>query len=205
MKFRITPSNDTFFVLFDKAAKNLAAAAHGLATVTDDFDRRDEHHATVRNLEHQGDEYTRNIFRELDSSFVTPFDREDIHALADKLDDVVDDIYHLSEILVLLPFDSVLPEFREQVGVLTRMGDKVVTLIENLSKMKGLRPLIDELDALESEGDAIYRRTLSRLFDGSLSALDVIKWKDLVDTAEIAIDAVEDVSDVVASILVKHA
>lgn len=205
MKFRLIPSTDEFFVLFGKSASNLAHAARGLQAVLDDFERREELHAVVRQHERTGDELTQALLRQLDMSFVTPFDREDIHALAEQLDDVVDDIYHLSEVLVLLPVSFVLPEFREQVAVLAEMGRCTVELIDRLPLMKGLRPLLDQLDELESKGDAIYRRTLQRLFSGEFDPLEVIKWKDLVESAEEAIDGLEDVADIVATISFKHA
>jgi predicted phosphate transport protein (TIGR00153 family) len=205
LRFRIIPSNDQFFPLFTSAASTVAQTAHAFAKVVDDFPNRHTHHRAVAELEHQGDEFTRTIFKQLDESFVTPFDREDIHALATILDDITDDIYHLSEVLVLVPFDEVLPEFKEQVDVLVAACVQTVELIERLQSMKGLRPLVGGIDELESQGDAIYRRTLGRLFSGDLEPLDVIKWKDLVDSAEEAIDRIEDLGDLVTSILVKHA
>lgn len=205
MKFRLIPSNDEFFVLFGRASSNLAASATALKAVLDDFGNRVELQQTIRQFERTGDEHTRALLRQLDVSFVTPFDREDIHALAEQLDDVVDDIYHLSEVLVLLPFATLLPEFREQVDVLAKIAGRVVELIDRMAHMKGLRPILEEIDELESAGDAIYRRALQRLFSGDLVPLDVIKWKDLVEAAEEAIDGVEDIADIVAAILFKHA
>jgi len=205
MRFRLIPSNDEFFVLFSRAASNLSHTAIALQGLLTDFDNRDELHARVRECERTGDKFHDDILKQLDSTFVTPFDREDIHALAEQIDDVVDDIYHLSEVLVIVPFDSLLPEFKEQVAVLVTIAGRTVELIDRLAVMKGLRPILEEIDQLESDGDAIFRRTLKRLFDGDLSALDVIKWKDLIEAAEEAIDGMEDIGDIVASILFKHA
>lgn len=205
MRLRLIPSNDEFFVLFSKAASNLARSAEAFKGMLADFDRREEHHATVRQLERTGDEYTKEILRQLDTSFVTPFDREDIHALAEHIDHVVDDIYHLSEVLTIVPVPQLLPEFVEQVDVLAVIGGRLVELIDRLPQMKGLRPVLDEIDELESKGDQIYRNALRRLFSGELDALEVLKWKDLIESAELAIDGVEDVSDIVATILFKHA
>jgi uncharacterized protein Yka (UPF0111/DUF47 family) len=86
-----------------------------------------------------------------------------------------------------------------------RMATATVELIDHLAAMKGMRPMLDEIDSLESQGDQIYRRTVARLFSGELPALEVLKWKDIIQSAEDAIDAIEDVADTVASILVKHA
>ena len=89
--------------------------------------------------------------------------------------------------------------------MLARISGRLVELIDRLPQMKGLRPLLEEIDELESEGDRVYRSALRRLFSGELEALEVLKWKDLIESAELAIDGVEDVSDIVATILFKHA
>jgi predicted phosphate transport protein (TIGR00153 family) len=205
LKFRLIPSTDEFFVLFSKAASNLAATAKAFQGVLNDFPNRESLHAAVRTHERTGDDLTQAILRELDTNFVTPFDREDIHALAEQIDDVVDDIYHLSEMLVILPFETLIPEFREQIDLLATMAERAVELVDRMSQMKGLRPLLEEIDNLESKGDAVYRRTLARLFSGEFTALDVIKWKDLIEAAEEAIDGIEDMGDIVATISFKHA
>jgi len=205
MRLRLIPSNDQFFVLFSSSASNLAKTAEAFQAMLADFDRREEHHQTVRQLERTGDDFTKEILRQLDTSFVTPFDREDIHNLAEHLDHVVDDVYHTSEVLTIVPVANLLPEFLQQVDVLVRIAGRLVELIDRLPQMKGLRPLLDEIDELESEGDRVYRSALRRLFSGELEALEVLKWKDLIESAELAIDGVEDVSDIVATILFKHA
>jgi predicted phosphate transport protein (TIGR00153 family) len=205
VRFRLVPSNDEFFAVFSEAARNLAACVGHLAAAVADPSSIDAEHQQVLACERRGDEFTRDLLRRLDSTFVTPFDREDIHALAEGIDDVVDDVYHLSELLFLVPIPAMLPELVEQTGVLGRMADCTVTLIDQLEAMKGLRPMLEEIDALESMGDQIYRRTVARLFSGELPALEVLKWKDIIQSAEDAIDAIEDVADTVASILVKHA
>ena len=205
MKFRLTPNTDEFFVLFTGAASNMAKTVRAFATLVNDPSDKASKHAAVQAGERAGDEFTRKLFQQLDGAFVTPFDREDIHALAEELDDVVDDVYHVSELLTLIPFDTVAPELRSQVEVLVTMSEKVVELIDRLATMKGLRPLIDEIDGLETRGDAIYRQGLARLFSGEVEALEVLKWKGIIESAEHAIDRLEDVADTVGSILVKHA
>jgi uncharacterized protein Yka (UPF0111/DUF47 family) len=107
--------------------------------------------------------------------------------------------------LVLVPIDGIMPELREQVGVMAKMVEATVEAADRLYNMSGLRPLLDKIDAGETEGDAIYRRSVARLFSGELDALEVVKWKDLISAAENAIDRLEDVGDTMGSILVKHA
>jgi len=205
MRFRLTPNTTEFYVLFSQAASNMRATVLAFQDLVEGFTDLQAKHDRVKACERKGDDLTRSILRNLDSVFVTPFDREDIHALAEGMDNVVDDIYHLSELLVLVPIAGVLAELREQVGIMTQMVDTAVEAVDRLHNMSGLRPLLDKIDALESEGDAIYRKGLARLFSGEFEALDVIKWKDIIGSAEDAIDRLEDVSDVIGSILVKHA
>jgi predicted phosphate transport protein (TIGR00153 family) len=205
VRFRLVPSNDEFFAVFSDAARNLAACVGHLGRAVADPSSISTLHQEVKACERRGDEFTRDLLRRLDSTFVTPFDREDIYALAEGIDDVVDDVYHLSELLFLVPIQEMLPELEEQAAVLGRMAECTVTLIDQLEAMKGLRPMLEEIDALESQGDQIYRKTVARLFSGELPALEVLKWKDIIQSAEDAMDAIEDVADTVASILIKHA
>ncbi len=160
---------------------------------------------TIVAAERAGDEVMRSVRSRLETSIVTPFDREDIHALAEELDDVVDDMLAVSDLLNLVHVDKALPEFVEQADVLVRACDELVLLMSQLRKMKGVEPHLENIDKLESEGDAIYRRTLGKLFDGELGALDVLKWKDIVQAMELAINTVEDISNVVEAVVVKHA
>src|SRR3954464_3151051 len=126
----------------------------------------DAGHGRVVECERKGDEITRTILRRLTTTFVTPFDREDIHALAEELDDVVDDIMSVSHLMRMTHPHSPLPELKEQADILVQMAGRAVGLIDRLESMKGIQPFLDSIDRLESEGDAVYRRTLSRSFRG---------------------------------------
>lgn len=205
MRFRLVPVDAAFFELFSESARNAAEAARRLRSALDHPESIDEGHARVVECERRGDEITRSILKRLDSSFVTPFDREDIHALAEELDDVVDDIHAVSALLQVVGVAAILPEMLEQADLLVRMAEASVELIDRLEKMKGVRDYLDLIDSLESEGDAVRRRTLARLFSGELPPLDVIKWKDLTEAMEAALNTLEDISDVVESIVLKHA
>lgn len=205
MRFRITPNTSAFYELFSEAGANLRTAVVGLQDLVENFTDLETKHKAVTACERKGDELTRTILRNLDTTFVTPFDREDISALAEGLDNVVDGVYHLSEILVLMPISFILPELKEQVTIMARMAETLVKVVDGLETMSGIRPLIDQIDADESEGDRVFRRSLAKLFSGELEALDVIKWKDILEAAEGTIDELEDAADVVGTILVKHA
>src|SRR6266536_3620964 len=161
MRFRIIPREEGFYDLFEKAAANLAETARLLLKLMVDFHDPAAAHAEIRQREHEGDEITHQIMRALNTTFVTPFDREDIHRLASGLDDILDFIEAVSDLLVLHRIEHPLPEMRQQAD--------------------------------------------ARLFSGDYKAMDVLKWKDLVDQLEAAIDGCEDVANTLESILLKHA
>ena len=206
MRFRLVPTDDRFFALFNDSARNAEECATRLRDLLVD-PRTDTaaKHSRVIECERKGDEITAAILHRLDTSFVTPFDREDIHALAEELDDVVDDIHAVAALLDLLPIETTIPEVVEQADVLVRMAGETVKLIGRLESMKETKPLLQSIDQLESDGDAIYRRVVARLFSGEFEAIDVLKWKDIVQALEAALNTLEDISDVVESIVLKHA
>jgi predicted phosphate transport protein (TIGR00153 family) len=206
MRFKMVPTDDHFFELFREAAENAAECGRRLRDLlASDLSQLGEMHARIIECEQRGDALTRDIVRRLNTTFVTPFDREDIHALAEELDDVVDDMMAVSHRLQLASVDKPLPELREQADVLVAMADETVALMQRLESMKNVQPHLDNIDRLESEGDALYRRTLARLFSGEFEALDVIRWKDIVEALEAALNTLEDVSNVVEAIVLKHA
>ena len=205
MRFRLAPNTTEVYVLFSQAASNMRATVLALRDLVEDFTDLAVKHERVKACERKGDELTRAILHNLDTTFVTPFDREDIHALAEGMDNVVDDVYHLSGVMVLVPLAGVLDELREQVVIMVEMVDIAVEAVDRLHNMNGLRPLLDKIDAAETRGDAVYRKGLARLFSGEFEALDVVKWKDIIGSAEDALDRIEDVADTLGSILVKHA
>jgi predicted phosphate transport protein (TIGR00153 family) len=204
MRFKLVPTDDTFFDLFSESAANAADASRRLQSLVTDFSDVDAKHAAVMTCEQRGDELTTRILRRLDSSFVTPFDREDIHALAEELDDVVDDVLAVSDLMQLVSVESVLPEMVEMADILVKMTDQMVGLLGRLKSMKDVQPYLTAIDKLESEGDSVYRRTLARLF-AEYDAMTVLKWKDIIQAMEAALNTVEDVSNVVESIVLKFA
>jgi hypothetical protein len=204
VRFRLVPRDDGFFPLFDQAAANLAEGAQLLRDLLDDFEDVHAKHSRIQECEHRGDQVHDTILRRLDQSFVAPFDREDIHALAEQMDDVVDDIQAVSELLLLHDVDEPLDEVRELGDVLVQAAEANVALIGKLSKLRGIEPELQAVDRLESEADRIYRRSVARLFSGDFNAFDVLRWKDIVEAIEESINGVEKISDVVESIALKH-
>ena len=204
MRFRLVPTDDVFFALFNDSAANVAECARRLRDLLAD-PSDPALHEKIADCEHHGDEIVRAIVQRLNTSFVTPFDREDIHALAEELDDVVDELLEASHRMEIPGITTVLPELREQADLVVECADETVRLVAGLESMKDVQSRLDAIDKLESEGDAVYRRILARLFGGEFEALDVLRWKDVIETMEGALNSLENVSDVVESIVLKHA
>jgi predicted phosphate transport protein (TIGR00153 family) len=205
MRFRIVPASREFFDDFSLAARNLATSVERLGDVLDDTTNAAERHDAVKELERVGDDLTDRILTRLATTFVTPFDPEDIQRLAQAIDDVVDDVYHVSEMVVLTSITDLIPEVKEQVAVLRDMAVKVVEVFDRFEDMRGLRPIIADIEKLESEGNRIYRRAVARLFSGEMDAIDVVRWKDIIQSMETALDRVEDMTNILTTIVVKQA
>ncbi len=217
MRFRLIPRDESFFPLFNDAAQNVAECAVHVRELLQEFAGEGRDHTgsaavdieSKRNqidaCEHRGDEVTRLVLRRLNSSFVTPFDREDIHALTEKLDDVVDDMAAAADLLVLHRVEKPLPEIGELADVLVKTAEATQALIGKLSALRDLEHELEAIDELESEADKIYRRCVARLFSGEFKAFAVLRWKDVIESMESAVNAMENISDIVESIVLKHA
>jgi len=205
-RFRLVPTDDRFFDLFEEAASNAVHCAERLREMLDNLAEAPAGHQRVVACERRGDQLTRDILHRLNSTFVTPFDREDIHALAEELDDVVDDMLAVAHLLLIVPSDgSPIPELKEQADILVQMTEQTTRLVRLLRPMKGIEPCLESVDKLESEGDAVYRRILARFMSGEFDALTVLQWKDIVEAMEAAMNTVEDISNVVESIVLQPA
>ena|SRR5438067_438555 len=205
MRFRIMPREEGFYELFEKAASNVADTSVLLQKLLTDFHDPEAAHNEIRQREHEGDEITHQIMRALNTTFVTPFDREDIHRLASGIDDILDGIEAVADLLVLHRIEQPLPEMRQQADILAKAADQCYEAMAGLKRFSGLDQYWVEINRLENEGDRVYRQTVARLFSGDYKAMDVLKWKDLVDQMEAAIDGCEDVANTLESIVLKHA
>jgi predicted phosphate transport protein (TIGR00153 family) len=204
VRFRLVPRDDGFFPLFDQAAANVADGARLLRDLLNDFEDVHAKHSRIQECEQRGDAVTETILRRLDRSFVAPFDREDIHALTEQMDDVVDDIQAVSELLLLHDVDEPLEEVRELADVLVQAAEANVALIGKLSKLRGIESELQAVDRLESEADRIYRRSVAHLFSGDFNAFDVLRWKDIVEAIEESVNGLEKIGDIVEGIALKH-
>ena len=204
MRFRITPRAERFFPMFVESAQNLVAATDLMAEFVNVSANRDKLAKQLRDLEHAGDAVTHRVIHELNSTFVTPFDREDIYQLATLLDDVIDSMEAAADFTVLTGLDVLPPEMTQQVSLLQRAARCTAEAMGRLQSMTELPAYWIEVNRLENEADQVYRRLLSRLFSGSYEALTVLTLKQVADDLEEAADAFEHVANVVETIAVKE-
>jgi predicted phosphate transport protein (TIGR00153 family) len=158
----------------------------------------------MREAEHQADETTHRIVKQVNSTFITPFDREDIYSLAGGLDDVMDYMDETVDLILLYGVETLPPEFAGQVDVLQRAVQLTADTMPRLRSMKNLEEYWIEINRLENQGDRSYRRILAELFSGNYKTMDVLKLKDIVNALEKAIDALESVANTVEQIAVKE-
>jgi uncharacterized protein len=190
--------------MFTASAEHVVAATDVLADFVREPARREELAGRLRDLEHAGDQAAHAVFKQVNSSFVTPFDREDIYSLASDLDDVMDHLEAAADLVVLTGLGDLPPEMGQQVEILQRCARTTAEAMPRLRTMKGLDEYWIEVNRLENEADRLYRRLVSRLFSGQFEALEVLKLKEVADELEDAADAFEHVANVVESITVKE-
>jgi uncharacterized protein len=202
LKFR--PVDSTFYDLFSESAQHLVVGADLLAEMLGADGDREDIARRMRDAEHAADETTHSIIRRVNSTFVTPFDREDIYNLASGLDDVMDMMDEVVDLVLLYEVKELPAELSTQVDVIQRCAEITSEAMPKLQAMKALDEYWIEVNRLENVGDKNYRRTLARLFSGDFKALEVLKLKDIVESLEGAIDAFEKVANIVEQIAVKE-
>ena len=204
MRLRLTPRDDRFFPMFVEAAQNLVSATELMGEFLHVSSNRDKLAVQLREHEHAGDAVTHRVIHELNSTFVTPFDREDIYQLITQLDDVMDAIEAAADFAVLVELETLPAEMGRQVDLLQRAARVTVAAMGRLASMDDLASFWIEINRLENEADQVYRGLLSRLFSGAYEALTVLKLKQVADDLEDAADAFEHVANVVQTIAVKE-
>jgi predicted phosphate transport protein (TIGR00153 family) len=202
--FSLTPKDSSFYPLFTASAENLVAATEVLGEFVHDHARRPELADQLRDLEHVGDQATHAIFRALNTSFVTPFDREDIYSLASNLDDVMDYVEAAADLVILTGLGTLPAEMSQQVALLQRCAQVTAEAMPRLKTLKDLSDYWIEVNRIENEADKLYRRLLSRLYSGEFDALEILKLKEVADQLEEAADAFEHLANVVETIAVKE-
>lgn len=202
---RLIPRDEQFYDLFSEVANRLSSSAELLNQLFKNPGQLDVHVSNIKVLEHEADDLTHEIIDRIDRTFVTPFDREDIHELASHLDEVVDLIDGAARRAQIFRINTARQAGVNLSDVLFRAAQCVEQAVKGMKDPKTVNKGSRELKVLEEEGDAIYHEAMGALFTDGLDALEVIKWKELYDKLEDAIDQCEDVGNVLQSISLKNA
>jgi predicted phosphate transport protein (TIGR00153 family) len=201
---RLIPKDEGFFDLFDGLALRLTASATHLHNLFSEPTRLNEHATKIKELEHEADEITHEIMLRLDRSFVTPLDREDIHALATNLDNVVDLMDGTARRAQMFHITDRRDPAKALSAILVKATESIKEAVSKVKQPKEVARIAREIKILEEQGDTIYGTGVGALFEGTPEALDVIKWKELYDHLENALDECEDCLNVLESVSIKN-
>jgi uncharacterized protein len=202
---RLVPKDKKFFDMFAEMAANISEGARLLKAILDDFENVEVRVKQLKDLEHKGDDMTHAVLVKLNQTFITPFDREDIHQLASKLDDVLDYVYAAGERLVMYKILSAPPAAAELAGVIIRQADQLSKAVSMLEKHDDVLEICVEINRLENEADQIGRAALAALFEREKDPISLIKIKELIEVLETATDKAEDAANVLESVVLKSA
>ena len=204
----LLPRDEQFFDYFEQAARNIVSGAQALADLLDDYQNVERKIERIRELEHVGDTLTHQVWEALHRTFVTPIDREDIATIVERLDDVMDYIDEAA--LSLQTYRIVQPtqRARELAHIIVRATTEVemaITLLRKREDLPKILPLTVEINRLENEGDYVFRHALAELFEEAQEDLaSIIKWREIYDHLETAIDRCEDVANALEGVVLKH-
>ena len=206
MRLSLVPRTSEFYDLFTQAGANALEAARRAEVRFREFPNSSVTQADVKEIEHEGDRLTRELIQLLNTQYVTPFDREDIFALATALDDVVDHIDEACDLLELYGVESPTKHALEQCRILVGAVEHLATALAELRGMRGVQQELVTVKGLEDEGDRVVRDAIGDLFrDPRIDPLIVIRWKDIFEALEDALDACETAANVLGNIVVKNA
>jgi predicted phosphate transport protein (TIGR00153 family) len=204
LRLSFFPRDEQFFDLFNQMADEIRVAAglleQMLATDPPDHSKAD----LIKDAEHRCDALTHDTIQRLHRTFVTPFDREDLYALASSLDNVMDAIDHAATLVRLYKIEFVLPGARELTHTVSLSSTRLHSALESLATKKPVQPHAVEINRLENEADRAYQDAIRRLFDTQTDPILIMKWKELFDMLEQITDACEDVANVIEGVVVKH-
>lgn len=208
MGLRLIPREEKFFDMFVQQAENVLEGARQLKDLLENYTDLDQKRMLIEKTESHGDEIAHNILEKLNTTFITPMDREDIHALTSALDDILDLIHATAMRLHLYRVQTVTPESRSLASIILRAAEETLALIRDLDKMKKPKFMKErwiEVNRLENEGDSVSRAAIAGLFENETNPIEVIKWKELYEHLETAIDKCEDAVNIVEAVCLKNA
>jgi predicted phosphate transport protein (TIGR00153 family) len=204
---RIFPKEIDFFEIFDQAAQNLINAADALVQLFEHFDDLEHRVKKIHDFEHEGDLLTHEVMRRLNKTFLTPIDREDIHALASRIDDVLDLIWAAADRFLLYQVKEKTDNVDELAILLSDHAKAIHRAIKELKNKRYsfVHDMCIEINRLENAADRIFREAMGRLFEKEKDPIEVIKWKEILEHMENATDQCEDVANILEGIVLKHA
>jgi predicted phosphate transport protein (TIGR00153 family) len=205
--FNLLPRDTVFFDLFEGMSRLAIQSAEHLRQLVKTWPNADAAIQKIRDAEHAADQMAHQALDRLDRTFITPFDREDIHALIGGLDDIIDDVDALAKRFPLFHIERMDPLFEKQADLLVQATVVLSDAVHRLRKSRKLSELADALIAIhhkESEADDVHHAAMSKLFDGTIAPLEVMKWKELFDLIEDAIDGCEDAGNTLERIILKN-
>ena len=203
-RISLVPQNREFFRLLEGASENAVAISRLLARLLDEFPANGTLLREIKELEHEGDRLTRQVVDLINRTFVTPFDRDDLYRLAAALDDICDHIDEAAGNIAGYGITEIRPRAREQAQVILRSAEKLHQAVERLEGFKDSSSQLHALRDLEDEGDRLNRDAVSELFSSGEDPISIIRWKDIHEQLEEAVDACENAADVLEAILVKN-
>ncbi|MBU6323910.1 MAG: DUF47 family protein [Bacteroidetes bacterium] len=206
----LIPQEKKFFPLFDKAAENLVAISTLLEKMvnTNDPEQRKLMIREIERMEHHGDTICHEIFNELNSTFITPFDREDIHALNTALDDIIDYVHGSAKRIDLYQINELTPAIKKLSELILQASielDVAVRELRNMKKPGKMKEACVRINSIENHADDIFDTAIARLFEEEKDAIKVIKMKEVLSNLETATDMCEDAANVIETIIVKYA
>jgi predicted phosphate transport protein (TIGR00153 family) len=202
---RVLPREESFFKMFVQQAENVHAGTKALVAMLANFSDPQEQSRGIKALEHQGDTITHDLNTRLNKTFITPFDREDIHELSSKIDDVLDLADAAAGRLVIYRVKAIRPGVLELAQILEQAAAQVVEAVRVLEKQDHILTRCIEINRLENEGDRISRTLIAQLFEQEKDPVEIIKWKEIIEAIETAIDKCEDVANVIETVILKSA
>ena len=208
VKFSFTPKEKMFAVLFEQSAHNAVKIAHQLKDMVCTWENIEERLGIITDLEHEGDAATHQIMAQLHRSFITPFDREDIALLAHSLDEVTDYIHSSADMMILYKVGQPTDRAKELADIIVQTAtevEKAVSEIHGHLNREGLLKRCMEINRLENDGDSVYRAALAELFSNSTDTASLIKWREIYEHMETAIDRCEDIANVLEGVALKYA
>jgi predicted phosphate transport protein (TIGR00153 family) len=206
-RFSLLPREDQYFSLFSQMSAYIFDAARLLVEMLNDgggSHKYGEYAQRIKSIEHACDELTHTVSTQLNKTFITPFDREDIFVLSTALDDIVDLIDEAARAMVMFDVREPMPHARHFADVLHRMAAQLNEIISVLAKPVGITPRLIELHRLENEGDDIYHTAIAELFREQTDPLTVLKWKEIYEKLEAAVVRCENVANIIESVIIKH-